>query len=274
MSLKSTRKILSVILVIIIAAGGCLLTGTVLLKLTVCSESYIQRHFTSDKVMAQCNENFEARIEALAERSGIPVRAFEAVSGFEEITSDSPVRRLFGGHDTSLYTQETVEKFEQLCTEYLEGNSIEYDKGLVHNTADEAARIYADCYGLKNTDEMSGFINRVNSSYQNWICFGVIMIVAPIALLFVLYKKTYDVMLLIFSAFTAQGAALVMCGALGLITGLGQSPGIYPHMYTLAAADVVRSVFLLIMLVGFAVAAAFVLLNVAVYKKNTKDESY
>lgn len=274
MSLKSTRKILSIIFIVIIAAGGSLFAGAVTVKATLCSESYLQRHFTSDRVMAQCQQNFDSRIEALSEKSGIPVRAFEAVSNFEEIKSDSPVRRLFGGHDTTLYTSDTVERFEQLCIEYLEGNSIKYDKELIHNTADEAAKIYADCFGLKNTDEISGFINSVNENYQRFISISSLMLILPIVLLFLLYKKVYDIFLMVFSAFTAEGVTLVFSGAIGLILKLGQSALIYPQIYALAAGNVIRNVFVILMIAGFVITAVFVFFNVYLYKKNSKNNTY
>ncbi|MDD6728727.1 MAG: hypothetical protein PUE08_05865 [Eubacteriales bacterium] len=274
MSLKATRKILSVICIVIIAAGGCLCASATAVKTTLCSESYMQKHLTSDKVMAQCKKNFDDRIEALAVKSSIPVRAFEAVSNFSEITSDSPVRRLFDGHDTTLYTKDTIEKFEQLCTEYLDGNSIKYDKKLVHNTADEAAKIYADCYGLKNTDGLAAFIYNFNDNYESIVSVSFLMMILPVVLIFLLYKRPSDVMLRVFSAFTAEGITLIFTGAMCLILKLGRSPNIYPLIYAQAVGNVFKSVFVFMMIAGFIIAALSICANVAVFKKRKQDYKY
>lgn len=273
MSLKSTRKILSVIFIFIIATGGCLFAGTVTLKGTLCSESYMQKHFTSDRVLEQCQRNFDSRIEALAERSGIPVRAFEAVNNFDEIKSDSPVRRLFGGHDTTLYTKDTVERFEQLCIEYLDGNSIKYDKDLVHNTADEAAKIYADCFGLKNAEGLTSFIKNFDGEFQKLLSISFLMMMLPIVLLFLLYKKSYDIFQVVFSAFTAEGITLIFTGAAGLLFKWGEAD-IYPQIYAQAAGNTIKSIFVILMLAGAVLTACFIAANVSVCKKQDKKNNY
>lgn len=273
MSLKSTRKILSVILMFIIAAGGCLFAGTMTLHSTLCSEKYMQKHFTSERVMEQCQNNFNSRIEALSEKSGIPVRAFEAVNNFEEIKSDSPVRRLFGGHDTTLYTNDTVERFEQLCTEYLDGNSIKYDKALVHNTADEAAKIYADCFGLKNTEGLTTLINNFDEDFQKYLSISFLMITIPIILLGMLYKKSVDLCQIVCSSFTAEGIALVLSGAAGLLIKWNVA-NIYPDLYANAASNIIKSIFVILMLAGAALATGFLTLNVVICKKQNKKNSY
>ncbi len=273
MSLKSTRKILSVIFIFIIAAGGCIFAGTLTLRCTVCSESYMQRYFASDKVLQQCRKNFDSRIESLAEKSGIPVRAFEAVVNFEEIKSDSPVKRLFGGHDTTLYTMDAVERFEQLCTEYLEGNSIKYDKALVHNTAEEAAEIYADSFGLKNTEGLVSFINSFGSSFERLLSISFLMIIVPIVLLFLLYKKTNNIFLIVFSAFIAEGITLVLTGAAGLLFKWGTFD-IYPQIYAQASDSAVRGIFIILMITGVILAAGFIAANTALSRKQDKNNSY
>lgn len=273
MSLKSTRKILSVIFIFIIAAGGCLFAGTSTLRGTLCSESYMQKHFTSDKVLEQCQKNFDSRIEALSEKSGIPVRAFEAVNNFDEIKSDSPVRRLFGGHDTTLYTKDTVERFEQLCTEYLDGNSIKYDKALVHNTANEAAEIYADCFGLKNTEGLTSFVDSFYNSFEKLLSISFLMMIIPIVLLFLIYKKVYDIFQIVFSAFTAEGIALIFIGAAGLLFKWGTAD-IYPQIYAQAAGNVVKGIFVILMLLGAVLTACFIAGNVAICKKQNKNNGY
>lgn len=274
MSMKSTRKILSVILIVIIAAGSSIFSGTLALKVTICNQAYMQRYLNSDEVKAQCMEAFDSRIDALAQRSGIPSRAFEAVRNFDEITSDSPVRRLFNGHDTTLYTNATIERFENLCLEYLEGNSIEYDETLVHNTAEEAARIYADCFGMKNTQELAEFINHVNDGYRAYFSISFLMIVASVVMLFLLYKKVNEIFTVFLSAFTAQGIALFFTSAAALISKFGRSLLIYPQIYADAVNDAVNGMFIMVMIFGFVLACVCVFLNVSIYKKEKKKNSF
>lgn len=274
MSLKSTRKFLCVVLILIMAAGGCFLTGTLTVKATLCSEKYMQRYFTSQKVMDECRKNFEKRIEALADKSGIPVRAFEAVSNFSEIKSDNPVRRLYSGNDTTLYTKNTVEKMEQLCIEYLEGNSIKYDKALVRNTADEAARIYADCFGLKNTEKMAGYLDEMNNSFRSNVSVASLMVAFPLLLLIILFKKQRDAFSTFLSSLTACGLTLVIVGIVGIILGMSNDFMLYPFVYAQTMQTVVNSVFLILMSIGAFFAVASIFANVSLFKSQEKKNSY
>lgn len=267
MSSKVTRKILSIILVAVTAIGGCLFFATQLVHATVCSEKYLTRYFSSKEITAQCNENFKTQIEALEAKSAIPSRVFDAVYNFSEITDDTAVHRLFGGHDTSLYNDATIERFEMLCLEYLDGTGKEYDKALVHNTALEAARIYSDSFGIKNIEQMRSFINQESRDYNKVTSLSLMIMLLPVALIFALFSKPYDIMLRIISAFTATGLTVMITGAVSLIAGFGQSPLISPEPYTQAAISAVRGMFVICVLAGSVIFIGSLIANVVMTDK-------
>ncbi|MGN0521694.1 MAG: hypothetical protein ACI4IQ_03545, partial [Eubacterium sp.] len=128
----------------LLVAGNILFFGSALVKNTLCSADFLKRTFLTQDLKEQCEKNFESRMNALELDSLIPVRVFETVSKVDDETSEDAIDRLFGEHDTSLYTADRVETFEELCKEYLDGNGIKYNEEQVQNTAVRATQIYAD----------------------------------------------------------------------------------------------------------------------------------
>ena len=99
------------------------------------------------------------------------------------------------------------------------------------------------------------------------------MMIIPIVLLFLIYKKVYDIFQIAFSAFTAEGIALIFIGAAGLLFKWGTAD-IYPQIYAQAAGNVVKGIFVILMLLGAVLTACFIAGNVAICKKQNKNNSY
>lgn len=271
MTLKTLRKILAVIFAAIIAVSASVFAVSQVVHFTLCSENYLSKFFASEKITQQCRDNFNKRIEALEAKSGIPARVFDAVYNFSEITEDTAVHRLFAGHDTSLYNEATVDRFESLCTEYLDGNEIKYDKKLIRNTAEEAARIYADSFGIDNTDEAVKFIKQADIKYGRYSSVSFMLVVLSILMMAVLFSKPYDVFLRVFAAFTAQGFALALTGAVALIMKFGQHPLLSPQMYANAAIGAVKGMYVIMLLLGVLVGIGFLIANIVMTEKIKND---
>lgn len=271
MSLKTLRKILAVIFIVIMTVGGSVFVVSQIVHFTLCSEDYLLKFFASEKITQQCKDNFNQRIEALEAKSGIPARVFDAVYNFPEITDDTAVHRLFAGHDTSLYNKAIVDRFEALCTEYLDGNSIKYDKELIRNTAEEAARIYADSFGIDNADGAVNFIKRADTKYSSNSSISFMLVVLSILMLTLLFSKPYDVLLRVFAAFTAEGFALALTGAVALIMKFGEHPFLSPQMYANAAAGAVRGMYVIMLLLGVLVGIGSLIANIVMTEK-TKNK--
>lgn len=205
MSLHKSRKIISIILTVLIACGSILFFGTLITKVTVMSESYTSYVFDKVGVTKNSKEAFANQIKVLEAQSGIPARVFNSVYNFNDATSKTAVERLFSSSNTTLNTNSQTDKFEKLCKEYLEGNNMQYDEALIHNTALKATEAYSNCFGMKNTEQISSFIKNVNAHYQSYLSVGALLFIVPLVLLIILFRRSLDVAFNIFSALTLLG---------------------------------------------------------------------
>ena len=71
----------------------------------------------------------------LEAQSGIPSRVFDAVYKNNDISNSSALTRLYNQDNPDLYSNNQIAQFDSLCKEYLEGNNMQYDEALIHNTA-------------------------------------------------------------------------------------------------------------------------------------------
>lgn len=272
MSLTKSRKILSVILSVLIAFGGVLCYSAFLIKSTLCSEAYMLKTFSSDALYTQCKNNFTDRTTAIEDKSGIPARVFETILDNRHPAGKTAVQRIFTDNNATLYDEDLVEEFEELCIEYLQGNSLKYDKKMIHNTALYAAEIYSDCFGIHNYGSILSFISSTNAQYGKYISTGLLILTVSMALLFILFtnKKDY-IRRTIYSGFTTTGLSLFLIGICALIFGIAKKPMIRPYLYADALAKSVNITFVITIVVGVLITVAAVFGCVSQYKKS-KDK--
>lgn len=271
MSLKSTRKILTFLCVFLIGASSFVLLATQIAKLTVCSQGFVQRFVFTEGINNQARENFKVALEALENESSIPARAFEAIYNDKSAGLNEAVERLYNGHDATLYNDDTVDRFERLCIEYLEGNQIKYDKKLVHNTAQRATRLYSDCFGIQNAQMLKDFIDGVRTSSSRYASASLLVMLVGVCVLFVLYKKQGMALEKILQGFTAQGLAFIVCPLICLLARIGQHSQVYPLLYAQACSNLVRSVYFIALVIGILICTVSLLINVNIIKKNIKN---
>lgn len=250
MSSKSTRRALSFIISVLITIGSILLVGTQLINNTLCSQSYMNKVFSSDCVKSKCTENFMTNIEALSAQSGIPARVFQAALNNEYIFRETAVDKLFLGNDASLFSNDKIELFENLCIEYLDGNSIEYNEDDIHTTAVKAARIFADSYGFKETQFLNTFISKVKNMSPKFVSSGALIISIGIILIIMLYAKRMDIVRNFCYSFVTAGFAFMFIGAAGLIFRVWNKLQISPQFYCDAIGRVVITDFVAILVIG------------------------
>ena len=102
--------------------------------------------FDKCNVSEQCEKAFKDQISVLEAQSGIPSRVFDAVYKNNDISNSSALTRLYNQDNPDLYSNNQIAQFDSLCKEYLEGNNMQYDEALIHNTAVKAAQAYSDCF--------------------------------------------------------------------------------------------------------------------------------
>lgn len=271
MSLSKSRKIICFLLSVVMVIGFGLFTGVELISHTLCSQMYMEKVFSSDKIKGECEENYENRISILAIDSEIPERVFFTADENVLGKGESAVSKFFNGHDSTLYSKERVETYEKLCLEYLDGNEIEYSKEDVHNVAEKAAMIYSDSFGLKNTDEIKAFVDKVQFSEPKIASFGLFIFTMSAVIIFFLFSKKMDAAEVYCSVGTATGFSFVLIGIASLIFGLGSNPLITPQIYANAVTLAVKGDFIIAIIIGIFLSIISILGSVGIYKRR-KDK--
>lgn len=268
MSLTKSRKILSVLLSFLIAIGGIMFFGAEITEYTLCNENYMTKVFSSNSLASQCRQNFDERIEVISAKSGIPSRVFEAVFENNAPGIKTAVQRMFSNNNAYLYSEDLVSQFEELCTEYLDGNQISYNKTEVHNAAEYAALVYSDCFGIQNSQEIMSFVEKVDAHYGKYASAGLLFIAVATAMFLIIYSRREDTIRVISTAFTALGASLFLIGICGIIFGFGNSPMLSPQIYSDALARAVDGAFSVAVIIGAIITAAAFTGSYNQYKKN------
>lgn len=271
MSLSKSRKIMCIILTMFIAAGSILFFGTIITKTTVLSQKYMDYVFSKNNVNTECEKEFKQRIEILEAKSGIPARVFDAVYKTNDISNSSAITRLYNLDEPDLYTDNQIEQFESLCKEYLEGNNMQYDKELIHNTAVEATKAYSDCFGLQNSDALTDFIGKVNNNYLHFISIGVLLMAVPAMLMLILFRRSREILFNIFAAFTISGMSFTISAIASLIVKVGQNLSISPQIYSYAFGNAAKGACVVSIVFGVLLTAASVFANVKITKSLDSD---
>lgn len=273
MTLGKGRTILATVLTVIIAAGGLLFFGAQAVRCTLCNEQYMSEVFASKTVVSKTKENFESQIQVVAAKSNIPAQVFTTILDNNAPSAESAVQRLFRNNSTTFYNEDIVEQFENLCKEYLEGNSMKYSKNMIHNTAVSAAQAYSDSFGIKEPTQAKEFVNQVKANYGKFSSTGLLAIVVAYAPLVFLFSKRKDVKMVTCGALSAIGLAMVLTGIICLLLTVNIHPLITPELYSNAIVVAVRGMLGAVSALGAIIIGLSVYLVLRVYKKSlTVDE--
>lgn len=273
MSTKSSRKALCFLLALMMVVGSVLFLSSTVIRGTLCSQRYMEYFVSSRKVSAYCNDVYAQRIAVLADNSGIPTRVFEGVEGIAGY-NETVVSRFFTGSDTTVFTQDRIDSYEKLIKEYLDGNEIVYSEENVHNTAVEAAKIYADSFGIKNTDTFKDFVDRVDFLYGKLSSAGITITLVGIVLIFILFTEKKKARIYYSSAFAATGLSCVFIGVFSLIFGIGKGGVITPSVYEKALFSAINGMFLIFIAIGVIITAVSVINSLKLHKltKSTRNK--
>lgn len=253
MSLRKTRKVLSVLLAVIIVIGGNLFFGAEIVRYTLGSENYLEDIALSASFVDECEKNFSEYTEVLSAQSGIPAQVFEVTVEKERIHANI-LHSLFNSNG-SVYSEDMTVKFEEQCLEYLNGNNIEYDEAMLKSIAEAAADAYENCFGISDMQGAKAFIDQVTREYGKYTSIGLLLIVVSVFLLFILFKKKSDFAKAVYSALTALGVSMLFIGLAGLIFNVGGSPMLAPKLYADALARAVDGAFIVALAFGAVITA-------------------
>ena len=192
MEFSATRKILVVIFSVIIAFSTAITISALITNSTIASDSYIVKNMVTSAVTAECEAQLSAKYTVLEAQSGIPKTVFETVKN-EYPISDSLTKafqNVSGSESSELYTDDLVDYFDTLCTEYLDGNSMKYQKEYIHNTSEKAAEIFSETVGVRNLQTLRDRVNEVKDFTLTLIVIAMLSaIVAGLTMSFTFSNK-------------------------------------------------------------------------------------
>lgn len=272
--MSKTRNIIAGILSAVIAASTVLMLTAFTLQATFGNKSFIQKFFVTDTLVSQCEKQLDENYAALEVKSGIPKRIFLSVE------SDFPTKEamnvavgnIFSSESSTLYSQDRVDYFYKICTEYLDVKKISYNKSDVKNTAEQAAKIYSNCVGLHNTEsisttltEYSGICSRVGfgAFFAALVAFGVI--------LYMYRKKDGGYLYSVAGWLAGSGATLVgslVCLALKVGANFDFSPAVYSQSFYS-----MTKIFFAVLAAVCVVVTALLIWAVMIIKKNINKHS-
>jgi hypothetical protein len=253
MALKTTRRILSVILTVIIAVSSISLFASIVLDNTFASQKFISKHFVTDSLVAECDKQLDVKFEALEKKCSIPAHVFQTIK--KQYSTNSSICQaigyLFDENDSSLYNESRIEQFYSLCIEYLDGNEIEYDEKAVYNVADEAAKIYSDTVGIHNASEMKYYVDDISQFCTRSISISLLLCVCAMVLLAIMYKQKAYASAWVGSGLLGGGIAMILGALISLIFKVGSDYDITPVIYQQGFYSMTHTFMLLLLLAGF-----------------------
>lgn len=274
MGLKTTRKILSILLVVMMAISSICFLSSITLQATFASKGFYEKYLVNSKVVEECEDQLNKKFSALEAESGIPSRVFE-MSMSEYKTEDSiklAVSHIFNEENASLYSAERVEYFYDLCTEYLDGNKINYKKSEVKSVAKKAAEIYSDTVGIHGVDSIPIQITLFARDCTKTASISIVVIIASIGLLTIIYRKKNYIVMYFACGLAGGGFAACLGSLLSLIFRIGAKVSISPEVYQNSVAGMFRTYFGYLFLAGFVFMLVGSLINFLLIKFLKREE--
>lgn len=273
-NLSKTRNIISVILCAVIAVLTTLMLTAFTLQATFGNKSFVEKFLITDNLVSQCEKELDENYTALEIKSGIPKRIFLSVEK-DFSTKDSlklAAENMFSNESSTLYSQERVDYFYKICTEYLDVKKISYNKSNVRNTARQAAEIYSNCVGMHNTDSVNAAIIEFSGSCSR-VGFGAffVALVAFGAVLYV-YRKKEQGYLYSVSGWLAGSGGVLLGSILCLILKVGSKFDFLPAVYSQCFYSMTKYFFAILSAVS-AVATALLIWAVFIIKKKVNKHS-
>mgnify|MGYP001084528528 FL=1 len=273
-NLSKTRNIISVILCAVIAVLTTLMLTAFTLQATFGNKSFVKKFLVTDNLVSQCEKELDENYTALEIKSGIPKRIFLSVEK-DFSTKDSlnlAAENMFSNESSTLYSQERVDYFYKICTEYLDVKKISYNKSNVRNTARQAAEIYSNCVGMHNTDSVNAAIIEFSGSCSK-VGFGAFLValVAFGAILYV-YRKKEQGYLYSVSGWLAGSGAVLLGSILCLILKVGSKFDFSPAVYSQCFYSMTKYFFAILAAVS-AVTTALLIWAVFIIKKQANKSN-
>lgn len=276
MTIKTSRTILSVILTVLFSAGVLAALFSFVCSSTLSSKTFLQKHFVTDSLVAECEKQLDEDFAVLSAESAIPAAVFSA--SYQEFpTRDSMLQAtqyIFNEQDSALFSESRVDYFNKLCLEYLDGNNIKYKKADVRNTARKAAEIYSNCVGIHNVDYVNVRIPVLNKECGKAVTLSVFICAVIALFLILMYSDKSRAFAYLASGGAGAGIAGILSSVLLLLTKFGSDFNFSPAIYQQSIFSIIRLSLLIFLVSSAAVTAFSYLVLFSIKKKQSKNYTF
>lgn len=259
MGMSETRKVLSIILSVLMAAAVAMTGALLVMNLTLSNRAYLEDNISTEALAEECETQLDAKYAVLEAETGIPERVFAAVKTDYPVgeTLTNAFRNAFGAEDSSYYNSNMVDYFYELCTDYLEQAGEEFTEDEVRIAADKAAVIFSETVGLHEVDNVNTKLLALRHTVSSMLGVAVVALVLIVVLMLMLYTdKNKAASYLCYGA--AGGSLAMLTGSAGcLIAKLPDKLQLFPAIYATVAGEMVKKYFLLTAVAGAALLVLF-----------------
>lgn len=278
MGLKATRTILSILLSFVIAAVTLITLVSFILNITFSTPSFLTERIVTPQLVSTCTEQLSMKYAALEAESGIPARVFKAVTenAGVEFALETAAENIFSAESSSLYNEDRVNYFYKLCTEYFDGNGIEYNKKNVCRVSEKAAQIYSDTLGMHNTESIEKYISGYKMNCLKITSAGMVILTLCCSMICLIHKKRSDILFFIACGTAGGGIAAVISALISLILKVGSEIVFYPVAYQQSLYSMTRLSFIYLLLISLAcmiVSYIIMIYSIKLYEKERKRKS-
>lgn len=233
MGLKATRKIICTILAVLVSATTFFGSAFAISVNTFGNEEFYSKYWATDELVAQCEHELDTKFEALSYKSGIPLDVFNAVKRDTDTKTaiTEAVNGIFSGKDTTLYSDERIDYFYNLCKVYLDANEYNYNKHDIKNVAEEATKIYSDSVGIHNTSSIKNYAEKQKEKSSVYATILLLMSLVGAIIFVVLHKEREQGIVYIASTLITSGIAHLITGMGAIIFGFTSRFDIQPTVY-------------------------------------------
>lgn len=219
MGLKSTRKIITALLTVLVIFS---LQAAVMgfLGSTVAGNKKLYVNAVSHSALAaECEKQLDNKYTVLAHQSGIPKDVFTSVmTKYDTASSLSQAAEyLFDENDAELRNGARQQYFYDTCKEYLDANNITYDDADIQNTAQEASDIYSDTVGIHNLEFLKNSVADIRENSAKAMSFFVVFAAIGIGSICLMYKKKAQKLLYSSHCVLGAGVSSVLASVLTLV---------------------------------------------------------
>ena len=258
MSLNLSRRIIVVILEIVLAVSTVIFLFSAMMTFTAADKNYFINSFANESLVNECENQLNAKYEALSSETNIPARVFERVK--DDYPTNEALRQaalsIFSEENETLYSESKISYFYELSIEYLEGNGVQYNKEDVKRAAKQAARIYSDTVGLHNTGGIEARINSFSKKYPKITLISLVISCACFPSIMIMYKRKKGGYYAAIGGVLIGSAATAMGTVLAVLLNLGGGIDILPEIHKQSIMSTTIKDFLILSFISILISAS------------------